>query len=166
MSILHHSAADAPSNSHQRAESTHHREYENLRPRRSTCSARTEPQAAAPERNYNVWNILPVTTLRTIDLQGKKNSDRLFSRFCAERELFFEVFYAPEMVQLHAAPILTVQRHPHPLAQLWRVVKLGYCGFVFLISSRSRLIETSSATAIPPDSIASFHVIPNFLRLI
>jgi hypothetical protein len=45
-------------------------------------------------------------------------------------------------------------------------LKSTYCGFVFLISSRSRLIETSSATAIPPDSIASFQVIPNFLRLI
>ena len=45
-------------------------------------------------------------------------------------------------------------------------VKFGYCGFVFLISSRSRLIETSSATATPPDSITSFQVIPNLLRLI
>jgi hypothetical protein len=49
-----------------------------------------EPQAASNRYNSNVWNILPVTTFRTIDLAGKKNSDRLFSRFCAERAIFSE----------------------------------------------------------------------------
>jgi hypothetical protein len=41
-------------------------------------------------RNSNVLKILPVTTIRTIDLGGKKISDRLFSRFCAEQSVFFE----------------------------------------------------------------------------
>jgi hypothetical protein len=50
-------------------------------------------------RNSNVSKILPVTTLRTIDLAGRKISDRLFSIFCAELRVFFEVFYAPEYVQ-------------------------------------------------------------------
>ena len=31
--------------------------------------------------NSHVSNILPVTTLRTIDLEGQKNSDPLFSIF-------------------------------------------------------------------------------------
>ena len=59
---------------------------------------------------------------------------------------------------------LTPEHLPHE----WGLINLKstYCGFVFLISCRSLLIETSSATAIPPDSIASFQVIPNFLRLI
>jgi hypothetical protein len=35
------------------------------------------------QANPNVSNILPVTTLRTIDLAGREISDRLFSRFCA-----------------------------------------------------------------------------------
>jgi hypothetical protein len=32
---------------------------------------------------------LPVTTLRTIDLGGKKISGPLFSRFCTKTECFF-----------------------------------------------------------------------------
>jgi len=51
-------------------------------------------------RNSNVWNILPVSTLRTIDLGSKKNSNRLFSRFCGKLSVFFEVFLAPKLVQL------------------------------------------------------------------
>jgi hypothetical protein len=39
--------------------------------------------------NPNVLKILPVTTLRTIDLQGKKISGPLFSIFCVDREFFF-----------------------------------------------------------------------------
>jgi hypothetical protein len=45
--------------------------------------------AGKQSRNYNVFYILPVTPLRTIDLEGKKNSNPLFSGFCAERERFF-----------------------------------------------------------------------------
>ena len=51
--------------------------------------------------NSHVVNILPLTTLRTIDLGGKKNSDPLFSRFCAEQSVFFEGNSAPEFVQLN-----------------------------------------------------------------
>jgi hypothetical protein len=54
----------------------------------------TEAQADTAY-NYNVSNILPVTTLRTIDLGGKKKSDLLFSRFCAELSVFFAGFSAP-----------------------------------------------------------------------
>ncbi len=50
-------------------------------------------------RNPNVSNILPLTTFRTIDLAGRKNPDRLFSRFWAELRVFFEVNAAPEYVQ-------------------------------------------------------------------
>ncbi len=39
-------------------------------------------------RNFNVSKILPLTTFRTIDLGGKKNSDPLFSRFCRETRVF------------------------------------------------------------------------------
>jgi hypothetical protein len=59
-----------------------------------------EPQAASNRYNSNVWNILPLTTFRTIDLAGKKNSDPLFSRFCAETRVFFELNYAPKYVQI------------------------------------------------------------------
>jgi hypothetical protein len=43
-------------------------------------------------------NILPLTTLRTIDLEGEKNSDPLFSRFYAEMSVFFEGNIAPKCV--------------------------------------------------------------------
>jgi hypothetical protein len=49
--------------------------------------------------NSNVSKILPLTTLRTIDLEGKKISGPLFSIFCAKMRVFFEVFSAPEYVQ-------------------------------------------------------------------
>jgi hypothetical protein len=49
-------------------------------------------------RNPNVSKILPLTTLRTIDLGGKKNSGPLFSRFCAKTECFFGGIYAPQSV--------------------------------------------------------------------
>jgi len=98
MSIFSHLAVDAASCSRHKAGSTDHRERETLRPRSSNSSSRTELHAVAHHRNSNVCNILPITTLRTIDLQGTKNPDRLFSRFCRERECFFEVFSAPVMV--------------------------------------------------------------------
>jgi hypothetical protein len=37
------------------------------------CS-KIEPQAIGEPYNSNVWNILPLTTLRTIDLEGRKKS--------------------------------------------------------------------------------------------
>jgi hypothetical protein len=46
-------------------------------------------QAVGDHRNSNFFNILPLTTLRTIDLEGKKNSAPLFSRFCVKFERFF-----------------------------------------------------------------------------
>ena len=49
-------------------------------------------------RNSHVSKILPLTTLRTIDLGGKKNSTPLFSRFCAKIESFFEEYSAPKSV--------------------------------------------------------------------
>jgi hypothetical protein len=43
---------------------------------------------------------LPVTTLRTIDLQGKKNFGLLFSIFWVESSNFFERNPAPKWVQI------------------------------------------------------------------
>src|SRR5271166_5580108 len=60
--------------------------------------SKDEPQAAKCNCNSHVFYILPVTPLRTIDLGGRKISASLFSRFCAEREVFFEGFYAPQYV--------------------------------------------------------------------
>jgi hypothetical protein len=141
MSILIHPDADAASCCRRKAGSTDHRERETLRPRSSTCSPKTEPQAVEPHRNSNVWNILPVTTLRTIDLRGTKNSDRLFSRFCTEMRAFFEGHIAPKRVQLeHAlragrattapdAPSNTralVEPYPsHPGRPVWRRLRPG-----------------------------------------
>ena len=62
----------------------------------------TEPQAARHGDNSHVSKILPVTTLRTIDLGGKKISDPLFSRFCAEMRVFFEQNVAPKYVHVRA----------------------------------------------------------------
>jgi hypothetical protein len=62
------------------------------------CGSKTEPQPLRHRRNFHVLNILPVTTLRTIDLGGKKISGPLFSRFWAEMSVFFEGKYAPEYV--------------------------------------------------------------------
>jgi hypothetical protein len=50
--------------------------------------------------NSHVFYILPVTTLRTIDLEGKKISDPLFSRFCEETRFFFGGISAPVSVQI------------------------------------------------------------------
>jgi hypothetical protein len=60
---------------------------------------KTKRQAAGEHHNSNVFKILPVTTLRTIDLGGKKNSDPLFSRFCGKLSVFFEGILAPQKVQ-------------------------------------------------------------------
>ena len=46
-----------------------------------TRSSKTELQAPGRNDNSNVSNILPLTTFRTIDLEGNKNSSPLFSRF-------------------------------------------------------------------------------------
>ena len=51
------------------------------------CSE-TEPQAADKHDNSNVSKILPLTTLRTIDLAGRKIPGCLFSRFCAVSRVF------------------------------------------------------------------------------
>jgi hypothetical protein len=40
-----------------------------------------EHKGDSPELNFHVLNILPLTTLRTIDLGGKKIYGLLFSRF-------------------------------------------------------------------------------------
>jgi hypothetical protein len=53
---------------------------------------------SGPLANSNVSKILPLTTFRTIDLGGGRISGPLFSRFCAKRRVFFEVFCAPEVV--------------------------------------------------------------------
>jgi hypothetical protein len=55
-------------------------------------SPKMEPQAIGHHANSNVSNILPLTSLRTIDLAGRKISDRLFSRFCAELRVFLRYF--------------------------------------------------------------------------
>jgi hypothetical protein len=65
-----------------------------------TCCSKAEPQAANARYNSNVSNVLPVTTLRTIDLEGKKNSSLLFSRFCEEVRVFFEGKGAPQLGQI------------------------------------------------------------------
>jgi len=68
--------------------------------------------------NPNVLNILLLTTLRTIDLEGKKNSDPLFSGFCAEERDFFEGNAAPKCVHANSLGVAstrnkTVRQCPH-----------------------------------------------------
>ena len=65
-------------------------------------------QAIGHPDNSNVYKILPVTPLRSIDLGGKKNSDPLFSRFYAEMTVFFEANLAPKYV------------HPKRIARAYR----------------------------------------------
>ena len=57
-----------------------------------------ELRAVRCNDNSNVSKILPLTTLRTIDLGGKKISGCLFSRFCGKTRVFFEGNVAPEIV--------------------------------------------------------------------
>jgi hypothetical protein len=52
-------------------------------------------QSLSQHRNHHVFHILPVTTLRTIDLECKKNYGPLFSRFWVEERVFFEGNSAP-----------------------------------------------------------------------
>jgi hypothetical protein len=77
---------------------TDRRQHENAFPAFPAAPA-TESQAPVAAPNSNVSKILPLTTLRTIDLRGKKISGPLFSIFCAKMRVFFEVFSAPEYVQ-------------------------------------------------------------------
>jgi len=77
------------------------RNTSSLRQLRSAAS-RNQLQAAENQRNSNVSKILPLTTFRTIDLAGRKNSIPLFSRFYAKREFFFDGNIAPQTVQLGA----------------------------------------------------------------
>jgi hypothetical protein len=49
---------------------------------------KTKPLVAERAHNLNVYNILPVTTFRTIDLEGKKISGPLFSIFCGKQRVF------------------------------------------------------------------------------
>ena len=65
---------------------TSQHEGENLLSTFTRCS---EMEPAGEHYNCNVLNILPVTTFRTIDLEGQKNSGSLFSRFCVEVSVFF-----------------------------------------------------------------------------
>ena len=51
-----------------------------------------EPRAKWNRANSHVSKILPLTTFRTIDLGGKKNSTPLFSRFYAKTECFLRNF--------------------------------------------------------------------------
>src|SRR5579863_5314453 len=70
---------------------------------RLKCWSTTNPREAKASHghdNSNVSKILPLTTLRTIDLAGKKISGPLFSGFCTETRVFFDVFLAPEYVQV------------------------------------------------------------------
>jgi hypothetical protein len=57
--------------------------------RLTATNPKTGRERSQNDDNSNVMKILPVTILRTIDLRGKKNSGRLFSRFCAEQSVFF-----------------------------------------------------------------------------
>ena len=59
--------------------------------------------------NFNVSKILPVTTLRTIDLGGKKNPGPLFSIFCAKESVFFELNSAPECVHRNQIVDVTLE---------------------------------------------------------
>jgi hypothetical protein len=54
---------------------------------------------AGGQDNSNVSKIVPLTTFGTIDLGGKKISGLLFSRFCAEIEIFFQQNPALRIVQ-------------------------------------------------------------------
>jgi hypothetical protein len=58
-----------------------------------------EPPVVGRHRNSNVSKILPLTTFGTIDLGGNKISGRLFSRFCAQIEIFFQQNPALRIVQ-------------------------------------------------------------------
>ena len=68
------------------------------------CGSKTEPQAAAKPSNSNVSRILPVTTFRTIDLGGRKISDRLFSIFCGKMRVFLFDSGAQVAGRLKGAP--------------------------------------------------------------
>jgi hypothetical protein len=83
---------------------THHREGDAFGARQFMRSSITELRALRFRDNFPVLKNLPVTTLRTIDLAGKKNSDGLFSRFCEEMRVFFEGNLAPECVHENWGP--------------------------------------------------------------
>jgi hypothetical protein len=74
--------------------------------------SKTQPRAIGHRDNSHVSKILPITTLRTIDLGDKKNSNPLFSRFCAEMRVFFEVKSAPEYVHQKAGAPGSIASHP------------------------------------------------------
>ncbi len=75
----------------------------NYRERRSPSrllhflASEMERQAARQGDNSHVFYILPVTTLRTIDLGGKKNPNPLFSGLWADLRAFFEAIMHQNM---------------------------------------------------------------------
>jgi hypothetical protein len=95
-----------------------------------TPRSKAELQAAAEPHNSNVSNILPVTTLRTIDLEGKKNSGLLFSGFCVEREIFLTENAAPRLVQIR-----------WPLSQVSKPRDLGHPCFSLSKQHRFQEVE-------------------------
>jgi hypothetical protein len=60
---------------------TNQGEGENLSPAQSCCPKMETAGGLEESHNSNVLNILTLTTLRTIDLGGKKIFDPLFSIF-------------------------------------------------------------------------------------
>jgi hypothetical protein len=101
-------------------------------------------ESASEHDNSNVWNILPLTTFRTIDLAGKKNSNPLFSRFCAETRVFFEVNYALKFVQMAwtgEGAHLSTSKGKATLVKYLQMRKISYdfnCANCFFTSAASR----------------------------
>jgi hypothetical protein len=59
--------------------------------------SKVEPPAAATRCNPNVSKILPVTTLRTIDLGGKKFPVVCFQYFARKRAIFLQKIVHQDM---------------------------------------------------------------------
>jgi hypothetical protein len=86
-----------------------------------THGSEAETQAVGHHHNSHVMNILPITTLRTIDLGGIKNYGSLFSIFCAKIERFFQRNYAPEYVHAtFSAAMKQIRLGSHVLQVIFR----------------------------------------------
>jgi len=103
---------------------------------------------------------LPVTTLRTIDLGGKKISGPLFSGFWAESRDFFEGKAAPKTGQLEAQ--LTAVAVPD---RAWRLEVQAFApyglGPALIVDADSEVVAEGKAKALRMDVVIARHVAGN-----
>src|ERR1700685_187857 len=125
-------------------------------PGRTWCAVglRCVIKTADKPRNSNVSKILPLTTFRTIDLGGRKNSGHLFSIFCGKTRVFLEVNPAPECVHRKSGTGCARRPRSHIPAARIRVVRI-LCGVHAAIGFRKEVFGVAAISRV--ESLTDAH---------